>query len=175
MGLFDGFLNLFSSSSSSDAPAVPLPEGGTTAVKPKATQAPVMSSTTKQAKVASKAGKASKTVDAKKDSKETENKNVGITDDHGKVTEQTMRRALENYEDTFGVYNADGTMNVQATIDEFNNQRALGLLKEKPRNMKDWSDKRNWDDALKMLANWAPQGPTVLFRGQGGNKVFNRR
>ena len=66
-------------------------------------------------------------------------------------------------------------MNVQATIDEFNNQRALGLLKEKPRNMKDWSDKRNWDDALKMLANWAPQGPTVLFRGQGGNKVFNRR
>lgn len=189
MAFWNDLINFFTPSSG--APAVPLPDGTVTGQMP--AQQPAMQSTTKatQARDAMKSRKATgagKTKQTTKAQPETEALLNGAAaadamqpqtkmdaNAHQKATEQTVKAALKNYEDTFGVYNPDGSMNVLATIDEFNTQQAMGLLKEKARDMKDFSDKRNWDDALKMLANWAPQGPSVLFRGQGGNKIYQRK
>lgn len=192
MGILENMLGWFSSS---DTPAVPLPDGTKTgqastsaaSSKPRATQAPVMQ--TASASKSSKATKATKAAKATKAQPETtalfaetgataqpatEAEKKANAVKHTVANEQTIERMRKMYDDTFSVYNSDGTLNVKATLEEFNNQKAMGLLDEK-RDMKDWSDKRNWDDALKMLANWAPQGPTVLFRGQGGNKIYQRK
>lgn len=189
MGLLDSIVNFFTPSSS--APAVPLPDGTKTGQLPAANTQSVSQATsatqTKSTAQAKKASTGKKAKQATKAQPETEallnNKDTDSTAQsqtkpgvqaQPKATEKTIEAALRDYEDTFGVYNPDGSLNVQATIDEFNVQQVMGLLKEKPRDMTDFSDKRNWDDALKMLADWAPQGPSILFRGQGGNKVYRR-
>lgn len=180
MSIWDNILGFFSPD---DAPAVPLPDGTKTG------QVSTQVSTPTSASKASKASKATKFRQATKAQPETEamfaetgaktqpataaEKRANEVK-HTVANEQTIDRMRKMYDDTFSVYNSDGTLNVKATLEEFNNQKAMGLLDEK-RDMTDWSDKRNWDDALKMLANWAPQGPTVLFRGQGGNKIYQRK
>lgn len=176
MDFFKNILGLFSSK---DAPAVPVPEGGTTAQPAKsfATQAPVTSTKASKARKATKSLGTEKVMadeapQSTKPSTKEEQKQEALK--HTVANEQTIERMRKMYDDTFSVYNSDGTLNVQATMAEFNNQKAMGLLDEK-RNIKDWSDKRNWDDALKMLANWAPRAPSVLFRGQGGNKIYQRK
>lgn len=176
MNFLKSILGLFSSK---DAPAVPVPEGGTTAQPAKsfATQDPVTSTKASKARKATESLGTEKVMadeapQSTKPSTKEEQKQEALK--HTVANEQTIERMRKMYNDTFSVYNSDGTLNVQATMAEFNNQKAMGLLDEK-RNIKDWSDKRNWDDALKMLANWAPQAPSVLFRGQGGNKIYQRK
>ena len=180
MAFWDTLVNFFTPSS--DTPAVPLPDGTKTGQLPAQQQTKGVTQAT-QSKKASASSKAKQTTKAQpeteallneKDQKGSKASGAQNTVVQPKATEKTIEAALQDYDDTFGVYNPDGSLNVQATIDEFNVQSAMGLLKEKPRDMKDFSDKRNWDDALKMLANWAPQGPSILFRGQGGNKVYRR-
>lgn len=195
MAFWNDLINFFTPSS--DAPAVPLPDGTVTgqasAAQPamqsttKATQATKASQSrdTMKSRKATGAGKTKQTTKAQPETEALLNGTAAAdtaqpqtkmsANAHQKATEQTIKTALKNFEDTFMVYNPDGSLNVQASIDEFNTQQAMGLLQEKARDMKDFNDKRNWDDALKMLANWAPQGPSVLFRGQGGNKIYQRK